>query len=442
MSKPDKKESTATRIIEHLHKSGHQAYFAGGCVRDRIIGVEPKDFDIATSADPDTVRKLFSKTIPVGVQFGVVLVLEDDVTYEVATFRTEGNYTDGRRPDKVAFSTLEEDAKRRDFTVNGLYFDIKTKKVIDLVSGEVDIKGKLIRTIGNPDDRFLEDHLRMFRAIRFAVQLGYEIDPPTMVSIKKHSALIAKVSQERIRDELTKTLTSASPARGLRLLDEAGLLKHILPEMETMKGVEQPMQYHPEGDVFIHTLMLLDNLSNVSIELAMGAVLHDVAKPATFVRAPDRIRFHGHDKIGADMSRVILKRLAFSNSQTDLICSLVAEHLRFKDVFQMRVSTLKRFLSLDRFDLHLALHRVDCLASHGDLKAYEHSKAKYEEFLKAPPPPSKLVTGEDLITLGLSPGPQFSEIIRTVEDAVLEGTVTNREEALAFVQAQLGKKGT
>ncbi len=434
------KEKIASQIVTTLQAKGYQAHFAGGCVRDRIRGVEPKDFDIATSALPEQVQKIFPKTIPVGVQFGVILVLEQETTFEVATFRTESSYADGRRPEKVAFATLEEDAKRRDFTVNGLYYDLNTRKVIDLVNGEADIKRKIIRTIGNPDERFLEDHLRMFRAIRFAVQLGYEIEPATFASIKKHAPLISKVSQERIRDELSKTVSSPTPARGIRLLDEAGLLTHFLPEMDVMKGVEQPMEYHPEGDVFIHTLMLLDNLTNPSVELAMGALLHDVAKPATFVRAPDRIRFHGHDKLGSEMSRVILKRLTFSNQQTDLICELVAEHLKFKDVFQMKVSTLKRFLSLNRFDLHLELHRVDCLASHGNLDAYHFSKAKYEEFLKAPPPPSRLVTGSDLIQLGLSPGPRFTEIIRTVEDAILEGTIKTKEEALDLVRANLSKK--
>lgn len=434
------KEQTAIEIVKTLHARGHEAYFAGGCVRDRLLGIEPKDFDIATSAGPDEVQEIFPKTVPVGVQFGVVMVVEGETPFEVATFRSEGNYKDGRHPGTIKFSTLEEDAKRRDFTVNGLYFDLKTQKVIDLVQGQRDLKAKIIRTIGDPDHRFAEDHLRMMRAIRFACQLGFEIETKTFDSVIKHSDLINKISPERIRDEFSKTLTSAEPTRGIRLLDEAKLLIHFLPEIEKMKGVEQPSEYHPEGDVFVHTLMLLDGLKNASVELAMGCLLHDVAKPDTFVRAVDRIRFHGHDCLGAEMAQGICKRMAFSNAQTDLICALVAEHLRFKDAFQMRLSTLKRFLSLDRFDLHLELHRLDCLASHKNLQAHEFCSKKWEEFKLLPPPPLKLVTGKDLIALGLKPGPQFSEIIRAVEDAILEGNIKTRQEALEFVKTQLSKE--
>jgi poly(A) polymerase len=431
------KSAAANEVVRALRKAGHAAYFAGGCVRDQLRGVEPKDFDVATSAKPEIVQGLFPKTVPVGVQFGVVLVLHEGHPFEVATFRSEGGYADGRRPTEVAFSTVEEDAKRRDFTVNGLYFDTEKSEVLDFVGGREDLSKKVIRTIGRAEDRFQEDHLRMLRAVRFAVQLGFEIEPATFAAVKANAEKITRVSAERIRDELTKTLTSPQPARGTRLLDECGLLKHVLPEIELMKGVEQPMQYHPEGDVFIHTMMLLDGLSNAPIELAMGALLHDVAKPQTFVRAPDRIRFHGHDRIGAEMSKEICKRLAFSNDQTDLICSLVAEHLRFKDAFQMRLSTLKRFLRLPRFDLHLELHRLDCLASHGKLDAYEFCKQKYEEMLKEPPPPLKLVTGQDLIEMGLKPGPDFSRILRAVEDAILEGAVKDKESALAYARTQI-----
>lgn len=407
---------------------------AGGCVRDTIRGVEPKDFDIATSATPDEVRKIFSKTIPVGAHFGVIIVLEDETAFEVATFRNDGPYVDGRRPESVSYGTIEEDVSRRDFTVNGLYEDLRKNAVIDLVKGQEDLKKKIIRAIGDPKKRFQEDHLRMLRAVRFAVQLGFEIEPGTLAAIKELHPLLAKVSRERVRDELCKILTSPNPARGFRLLDETRLMENVIPEFDTLKGVEQPMEFHPEGDVFIHTLMLLEKLQNAELELAMGAVLHDIAKPQTFVRAADRIRFHGHDRIGAEMSREICKRLCFTNDQTELIASLVNEHLRFKDAFQMRVSTLKRFLSLPRFDLHLELHRIDCLSSHGDLKAYEFCKAKYEELLKEPPPPLRLVTGQDLIALGLKPGPHFTELIRKVEDAILEGTVKTKEEGIALVK--------
>ncbi len=433
------KEQIATQIVQTLHQNGFEAYFAGGCVRDQLRGVVPRDFDIATSARPEQVRQLFPRTVPVGVQFGVILVVEDGNHFEVATFRTEGGYQDGRHPTRVEFSGVKEDALRRDFTVNGLYYDIKTKKVLDFVNGEADLKKKILRTIGNPDQRFLEDHLRLLRAVRFAVQLGFEIAPETVVSIRKHAPKIGKVSAERIRDEFSKILTSSEPAWGVRKLDELGLLKEFLPEAEKMKGVEQPMEYHPEGDVFIHTMLLLDGLKNAPLELAMGCLLHDIAKPDTFERAVDRIRFHGHDTLGAEKSEVICRRLAFSNEQTHLIRELVAHHLRFKDAFQMKTSTLKRFFSLDRFDLHMELHRLDCLASHKNLDAHEFCKKKLEEFSKEPPPPSRVIGGGDLIQMGFKPGPEFTEILREVEDGVLEGTIRNKEEAIEFVKKR-GKK--
>ena len=430
------KEKLATQIVRSLRGKGFDAYFAGGCVRDTLRGVAPRDFDIATSAPPAVVQKAFSKTIPVGVQFGVVLVVEEGIAFEVATFRTETGYVDGRHPTEVSFSTVEEDAKRRDFTVNGLYFDVEKKAVLDFVGGQKDLKARTIRTIGDPDERFLEDHLRLLRAVRFAVQLDFEIEPKTLASVRKHAAKLITVSTERVREEFSKILTSSQPAKGLRMLDELGLLKQFLPEIETLKGVEQPSEYHPEGDVYVHTLMLLEGLSNAPIELAMGCLLHDIAKPATFERAPDRIRFHGHDRMGAEMSRDICKRLTFSNSQTDLICALVAEHLRFKDAKQMRVSTLKRFLKMERFDLHMELHRLDCLASHKNLDLHRFCQEKLDEMAKEPPAPSKVLTGQDLIEMGFKPGPRFTEILRAVEDAILEGTLHTKEEALKFVKKQ------
>lgn len=428
------REALGREIILKLQQSGFEAYFAGGCVRDRERGVPPKDYDIATNARPEDVALLFSKTVPVGAAFGVILVVLEGETYEVATFRSEGDYKDGRHPSQVSFSSLEEDAKRRDFTVNGLYFDTKTNQVIDYVGGRQDLQKKIIRTIGDPEKRFLEDHLRMMRAIRFAVQLEFQIDKPTLNAIHKHAPKLKLISAERIRDEFSKILTSPNPARGIRLLDETGLCQQFLPEIEAMKGVEQPSEYHPEGDVYIHTLMLLEGLNNAELELAMGALLHDVAKPATFVRASDRIRFHGHDVLGAKMTESICKRLAFSNDQTELIVSLVLEHLRFKDIFNMRLSTLKRFLSLPRFDLHLEQHRLDCLASHKNLDAYDFAKEKYEQFLREPPPPLKLISGEDLKLMGFAPGPVFSKILREVEDQILEGKVVDRNQALQFVR--------
>lgn len=431
------KKDIAIEIIRKLHQKGHEAYLAGGCVRDELRGETPKDYDIATSALPDQVQKLFPKTVPVGAQFGVILVIIGDIPFEVATFRSDHGYQDGRHPSKVTFTNVVEDAKRRDFTVNGLYYDIKKQTFLDFVQGHKDIEKKLIRTIGKPEDRFQEDHLRMLRAVRFAVQLGFEIDPKTFEAIPKMASKITSVSQERIREELSKILISEQPERGLKLMEDAGLLTQILPEVEKMKGVEQPLAFHPEGDVYVHTMIMMERLSETSdtpIELAMAALLHDIAKPATFVRATDRIRFSGHDLLGAEMAETICKRLTFSNDQTELICSLIHHHLRFKDAKKMRLSTLKRFCSLDRFDLHLELHRLDCLASHGDLEAYEFCKSKYEEFANEPPPPLKLINGHDLIGMGLVPSPEFSKILRTVEDQILEGTVQSREEALEYVK--------
>jgi poly(A) polymerase len=427
------KEQFGISIIDRLKSAGFEAYFAGGCVRDRVRGLPAKDYDIATSAPPREIQRLFRRTIPVGAQFGVIIVIEEEVNFEVATFRTEGGYQDGRRPSKVEFTNVEEDARRRDFTVNGLYLDPSTGDILDFVGGQKDIASKIIRTIGKAEERFEEDHLRMLRAVRFACQLDFEIEDATFTAVKKLAGLISKVSHERVRDELVKILTSETPGRGMRLLDSSGLLPHILPEIETMKGVEQPSEYHPEGDVFVHTLMLIDGLKSAPIELAMGALLHDVAKPATFVRAPDRIRFNGHDKLGAEMAREICKRLAFPNQQTDVICALVAEHLRFKDVFQMRVSTLKRFLRMEHFDLHMQLHLLDCTASHKILTAYEFCKNKLAELALEPPPPSRILTGQDLIQLGFKPGKQFSEILRSVEDGVLEGQIKTKEDAVDFV---------
>lgn len=429
----EEKESTAKRILETLHRHGHEALLAGGCVRDRLRRVAPKDFDIATSATPDEVQKIFPKTIPVGAHFGVVLVVESGTPFEVATFRAESGYQDGRRPTQVSFTGVEEDAKRRDFTVNGLYFDIRSQKVLDFVGGAADLGKKVIRTIGDARERFEEDHLRILRAARFATQLGFTIDPGVEKAMRELAPLITKVSAERVREELSKILTSARPAEGLRLLDRMGLLSLILPEVETMKGVEQPPEYHPEGDVFIHTMLLMEGMSEPPIELALGGLFHDIAKPATFERATDRIRFHGHDKQGADMARAILKRLTYPNHVIDLVCALVADHLKFKDAFQMRESTLRRFLSQDRFDLHLELHRLDCMASHKKLEAYEFCQKKLAQFAAEPRPPERLLSGSDLVALGYPTGPSMGEMLRVLGDAILEGEVKTKDEATAWV---------
>lgn len=433
-SQNDAKLKLGLQIISTLKAHGYEAVFAGGCVRDRARGEVPQDYDIATSALPTDIQRLFERTVPVGVQFGVVIVLQDGVSFEVATFREEGGYQDGRRPTDVRFSSLEKDSARRDFKINGLYWDGASNDLIDLVGGMDDLRARRVSTIGDPDTRFQEDHLRILRAIRFATQLEFEIAPETFSSVIRNRALLKKVSPERIRDEFSKILTSCNPHRGMELLDQTGILDVLLPEVITMKKVEQPMEYHPEGDVFIHTMLLIKQLKRPELSLALGALFHDIAKPATFERAADRIRFHGHDRIGAEMTYQTLKRFAYPNSTIEIVCSLVAEHLRFKDAFQMRKSTLKRFLSLDRFDLHLELHRIDCLASHGKLDAYHFCTQKFEEFSKEPPPPLRLVTGEDLIGMGLRPGPSFKAILTAVEDAILEGTVSDREAGLALAK--------
>lgn len=434
------KEVIATSICQTLQSAGFEAVFAGGCVRDRLQEVEPHDFDIATSATPKQVQNLFPKTLAIGAHFGVILVLIDDQPFEVATFRSESDYADGRHPSKVEFATLQKDAERRDFTVNGLFWDPIAKKLYDFVGGEQDLQKKIIRSIGDATTRYQEDHLRLLRAIRFAVKLGFEIEENTFKAIEPLHASLNRVSRERVRDEFSKILTSPDPERGIRLLDETKLLFTFLPEFDLLKGVEQPMEYHPEGDVFIHTLLLMKGLKNAPVELALGALLHDIAKPQTFVKAPDRIRFHGHDTLGAEMSAEICKRLTYSNAQTELVCALVEHHLRFKDAKNMRLSTLKRFLSLDRFDLHLELHRLDCLASHGNLDAYRLCQEKWEEFKKLPPPPTRILTGYDLMNLGFRSGPELGSILRQIEDAFLEGEFRTKEEAIEWVKKNNVKK--
>lgn len=440
---PSAEESFAKSIVERLRSAGHEAYYAGGCVRDRLLGVTPQDYDVATSATPDVVQSLFPRTVPVGAAFGVVLVLgsEEGVEVEVATFRVEGGYLDGRHPTKVAFSDVRRDAERRDFTVNGLYYDPIAGKVLDFVGGEADLKRKVLRCIGDPTQRFTEDKLRMLRAPRFAAQLDFAIDAPTAEAIRRLGREVTVVSAERIRDELRRMLTGPRPARAFRLMDELGLLAIVLPEVAAMKGVEQSPDHHPEGDVFVHTMLLLEKLSFAPFELAMAALLHDVAKPLTFERAADRIRFHGHDKLGAAMSREIGKRLAMSNAEIDVVEALVADHLKFINAREMRTATLKRFVAEPHFDWHLELHRIDCLSSNGKLDAYEYCKAAYEAHLQAPPAAVRWVTGRDLVDRGLKPGPRFAELLRSVEDAILENTVKNREEALAFLDGLLKTDG-
>jgi poly(A) polymerase len=430
----------ANSICDTLRRDGHQAFLVGGCVRDLLLGREPIDYDVATDAIPDRVLQLFPGTLAVGAKFGVVLVLSNSHKVEVATFRKDVGYSDGRHPDQVLFTTTaEEDVSRRDFTINGLLMRHDTNEVLDFVGGRADLQAGIIRAIGDPARRFIEDKLRMLRAVRFAARFGYAIEPITFSAIQKHAPEIHFVSAERIQEELSKLLTEGAARRGFELLDDTGLLQQVLPEISAMKGVPQPPEYHPEGDVWIHTRLMLESLPpDTSRTLAWGVLLHDVGKPPTFRPASltgDRIRFDDHADVGVRIAAEILKRLKFSNDATDQILALIANHMKFKDVAQMRKSTLKRFVRQPRFDEHLALHRLDCLASHGHLGAYE----MVGNFLKQTPleqvKPTRLLTGDDLNEMGYLPGPEFQIILGALEDAQLEGTLNTKDEARAFIRA-------
>jgi poly(A) polymerase len=447
----------ATSIIQTLRQRGFQAYLVGGCVRDLLLGCEPQDYDVATNATPQEVMKIFPETYAVGAQFGVVLVpapasiLERDAasgdsvevsaksnTIEVATFRSDIGYSDGRHPDEVRFSLdPREDVARRDFTINGMLLDPISSEVLDFVGGRRDLEAGIIRSIGDPERRFGEDKLRMLRAVRFAARFEYKIEPAAFSAIQKLADQIHVVSRERVRDELTRMLTEGHARRAFLLLDECGLLKPVLPEVSAMKGVEQPPEFHPEGDVFAHTLLLLENLPNpCPLTLAWGALLHDVGKPPTFRVAPDRIRFDGHVEIGVKMAEEICRRLRFSNGETEQILALVDNHMRFGHATRMKESTLKKFLRMSKFDEHLALHRADCMASHGNLSTYEFIRQKRAEIPAATMRPSPLVTGDDLIADSRVPGPKFREILSAVEDAQLEGRLLSRDAALEFVRRE------
>ena len=443
----------ATTIVQTLRQRGFQAYLVGGCVRDLLLGREPKDYDVATNATPAQVMDIFPETYAVGAQFGVVLVPVPDRdavsgdpaepsskshAVEVATFRSDIGYSDGRHPDEVRFSLdPREDVARRDFTINGMLLDPVSGEVLDFVGGRKDLEAGIIRTIGDPEQRFSEDKLRMLRAVRFAARFEYSIEPATFVAMQKLSEEIQVVSRERVRDELTRMLTEGHARRAFLLLDESGLLKPVLPEISAMKGVEQPAEFHPEGDVFVHTLLLLENLPNpCPLTLAWGALLHDVGKPATFRVAPDRIRFDNHVEVGVKMAEEICRRLRFSNDETEQILALVDNHMRFGHVSRMKESTLKKFLRMPAFEEHLSLHRADCLASHRNLSTYEFIQQKRAEIPVEKMRPAPLVTGDDLIAAGHVPGPKFREILSAVEDAQLEGRLPSRDAALDFVRRE------
>jgi poly(A) polymerase len=429
-------ESTARAIAQRLRERGHVAFFAGGCVRDLLRGETPKDFDVATDARPETVQKIFPRTYAVGAHFGVIVVLENNFQFEVATFRSDGVYLDGRRPVEVHFATAKEDAARRDFTINGMFFDPEKNEVIDFVGGRADLERKLIRAIGDPAERFAEDRLRMLRAVRFATVLGFEIDAPTWNAIAADAPAIKEISAERIREELVRIFLSSKRARGWDLLDTSGLMHAILPEIEAMKGCEQPPQFHPEGDVFKHTRIMLEMLpGEASLPLVFGVLFHDVAKPRTsLVDEEGRIRFNGHDRIGAEMTEAIMERLRFSRAEIDATVEAVRQHMVFKDVPNMRVAKLKRFMARPTFNDELELHRVDCVSSHGMLDNYEFLLKKNEEFANEPIIPPPLVRGDDLIAMGLKPGPRFGQILEAVETRQLEGGFRNRDEALDWVK--------
>ncbi len=452
----------AVEIVRELRQRGHKAYLAGGCVRDLLLSREPADYDVATDATPQQVMQIFPQTYAVGVQFGVVLVPQGETggamdtpsassgralarqgergkeSVEVATFRSDVGYSDGRHPDEVRFTQdPREDVQRRDFTINGMMLDPATNEILDFVGGRDDLKAGIVRAIGDPERRFAEDKLRMLRAVRFAARFSYQIDPDTLAAIQNLAPKIHQVSCERISEELTKMLTEGQASRAFELLDATGLLPEVLPEIAAMKGVEQPPKYHPEGDVFVHTLLLLKKLpARCSKTLAWGALLHDVGKPSTFRVAPDRIRFDGHVAVGVKMAAEICRRLRFSNDDTDQILALVDNHMRFGQVQRMNQSTLKKFLRLPAFDEHLELHRIDCLSSHSQLDAYEYA----QEQLRSMPPeairPAPLITGRDLIDAGYNPGPRFTEILAAVEDAQLEGRLASREAAMEYVRRE------
>ena len=427
----------AFSIAKRLKDKGHLVYFAGGCVRDDLMKKPPQDFDLATSAPPTEVEKLFPKTIPVGKQFGVILVVEENKPFEVATFRREGGYWDGRHPSEVTFSDPQEDAKRRDFTVNGLFYDPFEKKVIDYVGGERDIKDKVIRAIGDPDLRFEEDKLRLLRAVRFASVLGFEIHPETWRAIGSKASKINEVSPERIRDELVKMFTGPHPARGFMLLSSSGLMKEILPELEAMKGVDQPPEFHPEGDVFIHTRMLLEKLENPSAILALGALFHDVGKPPTFAIRDGRIKFYEHAPIGAEMTRRIMRRLRFSNEEIEAVSACVENHMKFADVQKMRTGKLKRFVTRPTFEEELKLHMIDCQSSHGKLDNYYFLLEKLKDYAHEELKPRPLITGHDLMALGMKPGPAMKPLLEELYDLQLEGRFPTHEAALDWVRKKL-----
>jgi poly(A) polymerase len=434
--------NTAAEIVRRLREAGHEAFWVGGCVRDLIRGVAPEDYDIVTSARPEEIRGLFSRTIPVGERFGICIVVEGGAPFEVAAFRTEADYDDGRHPSRVAFGTAKEDVRRRDFTMNGLLMDPETGRIIDYVGGLRDIEQRIIRTIGDPEERFAEDHLRMLRAVRFAATLGFAIEPMTFAAVRRQAAMIMRISAERIRDELSRLLTGGAARRGLELLSESGLLGEILPEVHALQGVEQPPLFHPEGDVWEHTLRMVALIprpdGKADPRLAWAVLLHDVGKAVTRSEDAAGTHFYGHVQRGEEIAAAILRRLRFSREEMETILALVRGHMLFMNVREMRPNRLKRLLRTPDFALHLELHRLDCLGSHGLLDHYTFCKQKLEEYPEEELRPPRLLTGRDLIGMGFAPGPIFKEILRAVEDAQLGGEIADAAEARDLVRMRWG----
>ena len=429
-------KTQALKIVRKLQEQNHEAVFAGGCVRDLILKLDPQDYDVATSAKPDQVEALFEHTVSVGKTFGVIVVVMDGFEIEVATFRSDSLTSDGRRPDSVTFTSMEEDAKRRDLTINGMFWDPIADKILDYVGGQQDLKDGLIRLIGDPDARLIEDKLRLMRVVRFASRFNFKVVPETLEAVKKHSHEIIQVSSERIGEELIKILRTGNYRTAFNLLFETNLIEYILPEIKAMKGVEQPVDYHPEGDVLAHTLLALESLpANASDELRMGVLLHDVGKPLTQT-FEDRIRFSQHELKGKDLAREILKRLKYSNEFTEFVVELVGNHMKFMHVKEMRVSKLKRFMAMPKFEEHLALHRADCASSHKHLINYDFIKEKFENYTPEEiriTPDTRILTGNDLLSMGYKAGPLFREILTDVEDQQLEGVISDKDQALKYV---------
>lgn len=436
-------QEKAVFIIKRLREKGYQAHLAGGCVRDYLLGKSPQDYDIATDARPEAIQEIFPRTMAVGTQFGVILVLLDGDSFEVATFRHDGPYLDGRHPSHVRFATMQEDILRRDFTINGMMYDPIANELIDLVGGREDLDRRMVRAIGDPEDRFREDRLRMIRAVRFAAGLGFTIEEKTFRAIRHQAPTITQISWERIGEEVTRILTEGGARRGFELLNEAQLLRVVFPEIEAMKGVEQTPDYHPEGDVFVHTLMMLEQISDlksqISESLAYGCLLHDIAKPVCIKREGGRVIFYGHSEKGAEMAVEILKRLKRSRALWEKVAYLVKNHLRHTQAAKMRLSTLKRFLAEPDIEELLELARIDALSANGDLQYYHFCKQKMAELKHEEIHPEPLLGGRDLIAMGFAPGPLFHDILKEVEEAQLEGAISSKEQAVEWVARKYKK---